>query len=111
MRDLLGELDSHITSYKSFESLDHVYCVPLGDLLTALSINHVDFLSLDVQGAELEILKTVDFKAIRIDVIIAEAFTKESVANLSKFFNETGVYRLVGMVSSMDLMVERIDLQ
>lgn len=46
--------------------------VRLDDVLAAHGITHVDFLSLDTEGSELEILKTIDFSAITIDVMTIE---------------------------------------
>ncbi len=46
--------------------------VQLGQVLADRGITHVDFLSLDTEGSELEILKTIDFSAITIDVMTIE---------------------------------------
>lgn len=53
----------------------HVLQLPsvrLDDVLTQYGITHVDFLSLDTEGSELEILKTIDFSKITIDVMTVE---------------------------------------
>ncbi|CAL4114725.1 unnamed protein product, partial [Meganyctiphanes norvegica] len=42
-------------------------CLPLSSLLTALKVRHIDLLSLDVEGAELDILNTLDFSLFTID--------------------------------------------
>ena len=47
-------------------------CLPLRTLLHMFGITRVDLFSLDVEGAELEVLKTVDFSAVRINVIVVE---------------------------------------
>ena len=49
-----------------------VSCLPLHTLLHMFGITRVDLFSLDVEGAELEVLKTVDFSAVRINVIVVE---------------------------------------
>ena len=49
-----------------------VSCLPLRALLRMFGIAHIDLFSLDVEGAELEVLKTVDFSAVRINVIVVE---------------------------------------
>ena len=43
-----------------------VTCLPLQDLLEIISMYHIDFFSLDVQGGELAVLQTIDFKKVFI---------------------------------------------
>ena len=50
-----------------------IHCGPLQHYLDSLSIHHIDFWSLDVEGEELHVLQTVDFEKTQIDVIIAES--------------------------------------
>ena len=52
------------------ESAGAVKCFPIPTLLAALGVTHVDFLSLDVEGFELKILKTFPFfgDELKIDV-------------------------------------------
>ncbi len=45
-----------------------VDCFPLANILAAANIPRLDLLSLDVQGAELDILKTVPWNVIDIQV-------------------------------------------
>lgn len=46
--------------------------VNLNKVLKEHTITHIDFLSLDTEGSELEILKSIDFSMITIDVIAVE---------------------------------------
>lgn len=53
----------------------HVLQLPsvrLEDVLAQYGITHIDFLSLDTEGSELEILQTIDFTKIIIDVMTVE---------------------------------------
>jgi len=115
LQDQLSDtFKSHIDIMKSHESAYLVQCFPLNDILAAIGVNHVDYFSLDVQGAELPILKTIDFKAIRIDVIILEVFDndatkKEAMRNAIKaLFQETGLYKEPDVYNN-DLLFERKD--
>ena len=49
-----------------------VSSVRIDKILAQYGVNHIDFLSLDTEGSELEILKTIDFSKIMIDVITVE---------------------------------------
>ena len=50
-----------------------VPCLPLVDLFDALGVQRVNFFSLDVEGAELAVLRTVDFGRVEFDVICVES--------------------------------------
>lgn len=49
-----------------------VPCVPLQKLLDKYKIDHVDYLSLDVEGGEAAVLNSIDFNKVSIDVITIE---------------------------------------
>lgn len=49
-----------------------VKCFDLTQLLLEYGITHVNYLSLDTEGGELDILKSIDFNLIEIDVIGVE---------------------------------------
>jgi len=50
-----------------------LHCVRLGDELLRRGWAHVDLLSLDVEGHELETLLGVDFTRVHIDFILSES--------------------------------------
>ena len=54
-----------------------VHCGPLTTYLRDLGISHVDFFSLDVEGAEFRVLSTLDLDAIRVDVMIVESRNRD----------------------------------
>ena len=45
---------------------------PVKDVFQEHKITHIDYMSIDVEGHELEVLKGIDFKAVRINVISME---------------------------------------
>ena len=49
-----------------------VNCVPLYSFLLAVNVTTVDYLSLDVEGSELDILKTIPFEKVLIKVVRLE---------------------------------------
>lgn len=55
-----------------FSEVIKVKCYNLTQLLMDNNIQHVDYLSIDTEGGELEILRSIDFTRIDIDVIEVE---------------------------------------
>ena len=86
-----------------------VQCFPMYSMMVAAGLHHVDFISLDIEGAELEVLRTLPFDKIRIEVIAVEYRSsdmktinrKASVAKLEKlraFFKTTNLYKEAGIL-------------
>jgi FkbM family methyltransferase len=53
-------------------TLPLVTCRPLSPLLEMFGITHVDLWILDVEGAELEVLRTFDFTRVTVDIVCVE---------------------------------------
>jgi FkbM family methyltransferase len=70
-----------------------IHCGPLQHYLDALKIRHIDFWSLDVEGAELKVLETVDFDRTNIDVIIVESANR--LSNLPEIQQKVNDVRLL----------------
>ena len=68
--------------------------VILADLLEEANVEFVDFLSIDVEGAELSVLKGIDFCKVRIDLILVET-PKESAA--IKFLKEKNYDHIIDL--------------
>eukprot|EP00438_Fugacium_kawagutii_P035659 Skav205016 [mRNA] locus=scaffold1026:22806:23942:+ [translate_table: standard] len=81
----LSDVDSNILT-----------CQPLGALIDAYlgsKGNHIDYLSLDVEGSELEILRNFNFKKHQIDVISIEldrSFGETRYKRVSKLLTRNG---------------------
>ena len=94
-----------------------VFCMPLGLILAALEMYHIDFFSLDVEGAELQILKTIPFDKIKIDLFFIEyvvwngstdvAATQKRLEDLREFFKKVGGYKEIKK-SNLDVVFARI---
>ena len=61
--------------HAKIDNMTVVDCVPLNSIIenSVLTGKHIDFLSLDVEGAEYEVIKTLDFKSVQFGVIFYEA--------------------------------------
>ena len=49
-----------------------IQCFPLFSILQAMGVSHVDYFSLDIEGAEVDILKTLPLDQISVDVFSIE---------------------------------------
>ena len=68
-----SEMDSFHRKHFHIGSLvRRVPCGPLGDWFTALRLRTIDFFSLDVEGAELVVLQTLNWEALTIGVLLVE---------------------------------------
>ncbi|XP_042862707.1 uncharacterized protein LOC122247478 [Penaeus japonicus] len=96
--EYLPEVERHISQGSSrlaqfddnsmqMEKQIEVQCIPLYTIVKAMGIKHIDFLSLDVEGAELGILDTVPWDKLSFSVMAIESSYPEQ---LIKFLNEKG---------------------
>ena len=85
-------------------------CFTLHSLLLAVGQTEADYLSLDVEGPELEILQTIPFDKIKIKIISVEyrvagsntmenlRMSLEKLDKLRSFFRSLGNYKEVGIL-------------
>ena len=64
----------------------------LSNVLEEHNITHIDYLSIDTEGSEIEILSTVDFDKVNIDVITIE--DNFNIPKYTEFFEKRG-YTLI----------------
>jgi FkbM family methyltransferase len=74
-------------------------CYPLSDLLAKHRIPRIDFLSLDVEGYELSVLKGIDFEHHRPRFVLVEARFREEIESFL-----APMYGLVEQLSHHDLL-------
>ena len=74
--------------------------------MAALGVQHVDYFSLDVEDAELDILKTIDGTRLRIDFLTIEFYignesqtTADKLTKIRQLFNGTKMNREVALRS------------
>lgn len=68
----LNRIMKEIRRFEGACELIDVNCYMINDLLSENEINHINFLSLETVGSEMEILSTFDFNRLKIDVIMVE---------------------------------------
>ncbi len=86
-----------------------VPCFPLFSVLSALEITHVDYFSLDVEGAELDILKTIPFDKITFGVMTIEYHvvgcpecSGSKFEAIQEFLTGTGLYKMKRTIGVLD---------
>lgn len=105
-----------------------VQCFPLYSVMLALNRTHIDYFSLDVEGAEVYILKSIPFDKLKIDALSIEykvsggrkplvKETKEKLQAIRTILQGTGLYREAGVVppgvsevDGLDVVFVRSDL-
>ncbi len=88
----LARIDREIKKYGGSKRIVKMPCYRLDDLLREHEITYVDYLSIDTEGSEFEILQSIDFDACDIEIIDVENNYKEP--KFSKFLAGKG-YKLV----------------
>ena len=81
---------------------EEVLCIPVKSILKAINMTYINFFSLDVEGAELDILKSIPFNAVTIDFFMIEYFIPHSkrktlnrLNEYRRFFKKLGTYKEV----------------
>jgi len=73
-------------------------------------VSKIDLFVLDVEEAEMEVLKGLDFSCFTPQKILAESHTKELQEKIGKYLSEKG-YSLVGLISSQDYLYELVRVE
>jgi len=68
-----------------------VQCFSLNSIMAAIGVRHIDYFVLDVEGAEIPILKTIDWSRLTIDVLNIE-YSELNVKVRLKKLNELRAY-------------------
>ncbi len=76
-------------------------CFPFMTMMQAVNVTHIDFFSLDVEGNEMHILKTIDFSRVSVTLFAIE--TNGNSAEIKDFLTPLG-YREAEGSTSADVM-------
>jgi FkbM family methyltransferase len=86
----LDRIDSELSIYGGDAQYITVNCYKLETLLEQRGITHVDYLSVDTEGSELQILKGINFDKVCIDVIETEVNYPEDEVKITEFLISKG---------------------
>ena len=88
-----------------------VQCIPLYSVLMALNNPHIDYCSLDIEGAEAPILKTIPWNQINVTLFSVEInhagrIFPESENDIRQFMKEKG-YKYKGTIVIDDIFFKK----
>jgi FkbM family methyltransferase len=89
-------IDSEIQSFNQKSIEIEIQCVDINALLSKYNLYNIDFLSIDVEGGEIEILKKIDFSKFKIKYISVENnYNNYQIKQVLEKANFTFVNRLI----------------
>jgi len=101
----LERVEKEVAEYGLGTCVREVPCLKLGDLLRDIGLGHVDLCSIDVEGAELHVLKGIDFAAVTIGVFLLENPYRDF--QVRQFLGAHG-YRLARRIQHDDVYVRAV---
>jgi FkbM family methyltransferase len=86
-----------------------VFCYKLADILSERNISHVDYISIDTEGSELQVLEGIDFDKVTFGVINVEVnYPEEDKWKMEQFLNSKN-YKLCTSLGGDDIYIPKTD--
>jgi hypothetical protein len=98
----IDRINTEVSSMNQIVTDIEVRCYDINKLLVDNKLTNIDFLSIDIEGGELEVLKSINYNQIEIGIILVENNYKDQ--NLRSFL-ESKEYRFIGELSIDDIFV------
>jgi len=100
----LDRINREVGIHGGDKKLIKVPCHQLSTLLTERNITHVDYLTVDTEGSELEILEGINYDNVYIHVIDVEVNYEDDEQKIIQFLTSKG-YRLLHKLGGDDIFV------
>jgi hypothetical protein len=85
-------------NWEKSKKVEKIPCLPLASIFTHMQMQHINYFSLDVEGAELSVLQSINFKEITFDIIsveIEKAFRPvDHEAEVTKLLRQHGYLKI-----------------
>ncbi|XP_047475703.1 protein Star-like isoform X3 [Penaeus chinensis] len=94
----IGKISSLETGHEH-RGFAEVQCLPLYSLLLALNTTKVDYFSLDVEGAELDVLRTIPWEKVDITTLSVEFIHDKEGKDAIKWYMEGNGYKVYSEVT------------
>lgn len=91
----VNRINSELANMGGAQSIVEVDAVTITEVCDEYNMHHFDFMSLDVEGGEYDVLKGIDFSKVKIDVIVIENNYPDKFEHIQKLLVENG-YVYVG---------------
>lgn len=96
----IARIDNEIEKFSGVKNYIKVPCYTLEDILKEHKLQKIDYLNIDIEGGEFDILKTINFKNIDINLIGVENNYKE---NKIKNYLQGYGYSLIAIIGSDEI--------
>jgi FkbM family methyltransferase len=92
----LARINREINQYGGSLTPITVDCLTLAEIFENTNTTHVDYLSIDTEGNELGVVKSIDFNKVNIDIISAE--NNEPANSATRDYLLTKGYHLIAVI-------------
>jgi len=93
-------IESELKIHGGSKEIIKVQCLPFSKVVELHDVKKIDLLSIDVEGSEESIIRSIDFEQVEIDIIICENNYYET--NIQYFLEEKG-YSHIGKIQIDDV--------
>lgn len=79
--EMSSRIRDAIESESPFDKITYIPCFSINTVLSAINQTQIDYISLDVEGGEADVIESLDFSQLSINVFSIEVFENEKSRN------------------------------
>jgi FkbM family methyltransferase len=100
----IKRINDEIEEFSGKKNYIQVPCYKLEDVIRKQGLDKINYLNIDIEGGEIDVLKSIDFNNLDIDIIGVENNYKED--EIKNYLNKFG-YRLIAIVGSDEMYTRK----